>query len=135
MSGHRSTPLPLMCQHCDEPPCVDACPNGGFRKRAEDGVVVHDAGSCMQCLECMGACPYGAIQMDSASGTIGKCDLCERLVNRGQAPACVAACPMDALQLVWLDECEVPVVALRALPDPAHAEPSLRVRPHRHGTT
>jgi anaerobic dimethyl sulfoxide reductase subunit B (iron-sulfur subunit) len=128
--------LSISCNHCARPPCVDACPNAGFVKRPSDGAVVHNANDCVVCLECIAACPYGAIQMNPATGTVGKCDLCERLTMRGQEPACVAACPMDALELVWLDPPEADptaVVPLRGLPDPALAEPSLRIRPHRHG--
>jgi len=125
--------ISVSCSHCARPPCADACPNAGFTKRALDGAVVHNAADCMICLECVAACPYGAIQVNPSTGTVGKCDLCDRLVARGEQPACVAACPMDALRLIWLDECSVEVVPLRGLPDPALTEPSLRVQPHRHG--
>ena len=49
--------LPLMCQHCEEPPCVDVCPTGASFKRA-DGIVLVDRHICIGCRYCMMACPY-----------------------------------------------------------------------------
>jgi anaerobic dimethyl sulfoxide reductase subunit B (iron-sulfur subunit) len=126
--------ISMSCNHCARPACAEACPNGGFTIRAEDGAVLHDGALCATCLACVEACPYGAIQRDPTTGTVGKCDLCGDLTSRGSEPACVEACPMDALHLIWLDECQVvSLPVLRGLPSPSLTEPSLRVRPHRHG--
>jgi tetrathionate reductase subunit B len=51
--------LPMMCQHCAEPPCVDVCPTGASFKRA-DGIVLVDRHTCIGCRYCMMACPYKA---------------------------------------------------------------------------
>ena len=51
--------LPMMCQHCAEPPCVDVCPTGASFKRA-DGIVLVDKHICIGCRYCMMACPYNA---------------------------------------------------------------------------
>ena len=51
--------LPVMCQHCAEPPCVDVCPNGASFKRA-DGIVLVDKHNCIGCRYCIMACPYKA---------------------------------------------------------------------------
>ena len=53
------TNLPLMCQHCEFPPCVDVCPTGASFKR-EDGIVLVDRHTCIGCRYCMMACPYKA---------------------------------------------------------------------------
>ena len=55
----RETSLPLMCQHCEDPPCVDVCPTGASFRRA-DGIVLVDKHSCIGCRYCMLACPYKA---------------------------------------------------------------------------
>ena len=57
-TGHVQT-LPLMCLHCEEPPCVDVCPTGASFKRP-DGIVLVDKHICIGCRYCMMACPYQA---------------------------------------------------------------------------
>lgn len=85
--------LPVRCQHCPEPLCVYACLTGALWQDPETGLVHLDARKCMGCWTCVIACPYGAITLDAQRGTAAKCDLCpDRAV-----PACVAACPNEAL--------------------------------------
>ena len=55
----RVRSLPMMCQHCADPPCVDVCPTGASFKRA-DGIVLVDRHTCIGCRYCVMACPYGA---------------------------------------------------------------------------
>ena len=55
----RETSLPVMCQHCEEPPCVDVCPTGASFKR-DDGIVLVDKHICIGCRYCMMACPFKA---------------------------------------------------------------------------
>ena len=55
----RVTSLPMMCQHCEHPPCVDVCPTGASFRRA-DGIVMVDRHTCIGCRYCMMACPYNA---------------------------------------------------------------------------
>ena len=57
-TGHSKS-LPVMCQHCEEPPCVDVCPTGASFKRA-DGIVLVNKHTCIGCRYCMMACPYKA---------------------------------------------------------------------------
>ncbi|MBF0247632.1 MAG: 4Fe-4S dicluster domain-containing protein [Alphaproteobacteria bacterium] len=94
--------MPVMCQHCDEPPCVDVCPTGASMKRA-DGIVLVDKHICIGCRFCMMACPYAArsfvhepVQgqkphMPRGKGTVEACTMCVHRVDRGQQPACVEA--------------------------------------------
>lgn len=95
--------LPLMCQHCAAPPCVDVCPTGASFKRA-DGIVLVDRHLCIGCRYCMMACPYKArsfvhepLTQQSADvprgkGCVEACNFCVTRLDRGDLPACVEAC-------------------------------------------
>ncbi len=99
----RKTSLPMMCQHCEKPPCVDVCPTGASFKRA-DGIVLVDKHICIGCRYCMMACPYKARSLvhenladqkpdvPRGKGTVEACTLCVPRVDRGEHPACVEAC-------------------------------------------
>jgi len=98
--------LPVMCQHCAEPPCVYVCPTGASFKRA-DGIVLVDKHICIGCRYCMMACPYKArsfVHEDvdgqkphapRGKGTVESCTLCVHRVDEGRQPACVEACAKD----------------------------------------
>lgn len=75
------------CRHCEEPPCVDACPEDSIRKR-DDGIVVMDYETCTGCRSCMPACPYDAIDFDGERDIAQKCNLCHHRVDLGLLPAC-----------------------------------------------
>jgi len=99
----KTQSLPMLCQHCAAPPCVDVCPTGASFKRA-DGIVLVDKHICIGCRYCMMACPYKARsfvhspQTDQkpdvprGMGTVESCTLCVHKVDRGEQPACVSAC-------------------------------------------
>jgi tetrathionate reductase subunit B len=98
--------LPMLCQHCEKPPCVDVCPTGASFKRA-DGIVLVDKHICIGCRYCMMACPYKARsfvhedlhdQMPYAprgKGTVESCTFCVHRVDSGRTPACVEACTAE----------------------------------------
>jgi len=106
-TGHTSN-LPLMCQHCAHPPCVDVCPTGASFKRA-DGIVLVDKHICIGCRYCMMACPYKARSFvhetitnqkeysPRGKGTVESCTLCVHRVDQGGVPACAEACPEKAI--------------------------------------
>jgi len=92
------------CYHCANPPCVQACPEGAISKREDDGIVVVDRDTCVgvdQCpRKCLKACPWHAPQFGPEAGAkMQKCDLCVDRLEEGQAPICVEACPMFALEV------------------------------------
>jgi molybdopterin-containing oxidoreductase family iron-sulfur binding subunit len=102
-AGRPARALPVMCQHCAEPPCVDVCPTGASFKRA-DGIVLVDRHRCIGCRYCMMACPYQARSfvhepvtgqnpdVPRGKGCVESCNLCVHRVDRGERPACVDAC-------------------------------------------
>lgn len=89
--------LSMSCNHCAEPVCVAACPTGAHYKR-DDGIVVIDPDKCIGCRYCEWVCPYSAPQYDAESGVMTKCDFCLDNLEAGLPPACVASCPMRAIE-------------------------------------
>ncbi len=98
------TTLPMLCQHCEHPPCVDVCPTGASMKRA-DGIVLVDRHICIGCRYCMMACPYKARsfvhepltdqnpEVPRGKGCVESCTFCVQKVDRGEnTTACVEAC-------------------------------------------
>ncbi|MDR7471040.1 MAG: 4Fe-4S dicluster domain-containing protein [Armatimonadota bacterium] len=115
--------LPLLCMHCDNPPCVRACPSGAIARRP-DGIVRIDAARCCGSRACELACPFGAIRFYARPtyyyglptpfekmklarmqpGTAQKCDLCTSRIESGRRPACVDVCPTDSRIFGDLDD-------------------------------
>jgi molybdopterin-containing oxidoreductase family iron-sulfur binding subunit len=114
LTGHESS-LPLMCVHCEHPPCVDVCPTGASFKR-EDGIVLVDKHICIGCRYCMMACPYKArsfiheeltMQSENAprgKGTVESCTLCVHRVddpnNANPITACAEACNKEGHEAI-----------------------------------
>ncbi|TYO94548.1 4Fe-4S dicluster domain-containing protein [Desulfallas thermosapovorans] len=87
----------LSCFHCADPWCVPACPNKAIQKRDIDGVIFINQNRCAGCKSCIMACPWSAPQWDGQKGKAVKCDLCLERIDAGLKPACVTACPTNAL--------------------------------------
>ncbi|MFO8082721.1 MAG: 4Fe-4S dicluster domain-containing protein [Desulfobacterales bacterium] len=102
------TPFPVLCNHCENPPCVRVCPTKATFKRESDGVVVMDYHRCIGCRFCLAACPYGARSFNfydpqehikeinlkfarRTKGVVEKCNFCEERIAEGLKPACVEA--------------------------------------------
>ena len=87
------------CMHCEEPACVSVCPVGALTKQS-NGAVVYDDTKCFGCRYCMMACPFRVptFQWDTPLPLIRKCTFCADRQGVDLEPACVKACPTDALQ-------------------------------------
>ncbi len=83
--------LPRLCNHCDDPPCVDVCPVTATFK-IEDGTVVIDDDECIGCAYCVQACPYDMRYINPTTKTADKCDFCRARYSDGLLPACVTTC-------------------------------------------
>lgn len=91
--------MPRLCNHCDNPPCVRACPVGATYKVEDGGFVLQHYDRCIGCKACMASCPYNARFMlpksrtyTDISSVVDKCTFCHHRVTQGLAPACVQTC-------------------------------------------
>lgn len=90
--------LSMACNHCLDPSCLTGCPTDAYMK-LEDGIVKHQAEECIGCGYCTWNCPYGVPQFNPERNIVTKCDMCHSRLKEGQLPACVAACPEEAIQI------------------------------------
>ena len=86
-----------ICQHCEDAPCLAACPSNAIYRR-DDGIVIIDPGKCCGNKMCIAACPYeGVIYFNEHLNMAQKCTFCAHLLDRGWAePRCSDACPTGA---------------------------------------
>jgi molybdopterin-containing oxidoreductase family iron-sulfur binding subunit len=107
----KSAPFFLLCNHCDDPPCVRVCPTKATFKRP-DGIVAMDYHRCIGCRFCMAGCPYGSRSFNwidprkglkgkklnpefptRMRGVVEKCNFCVERLAKNLEPACVEAAP------------------------------------------
>ena len=94
----------LACNHCHEPACLHNCPANAYRKDPSTGAVLIEHDSCIGCRYCAWVCPYEAPQYNSNVGIMEKCTFCEHRIGDNRSPACVTACPTEALRFDWDDD-------------------------------
>ncbi len=104
----KGLPVLVLCNHCDNPPCVRVCPTKATFRR-QDGLVMMDMHRCIGCRYCMAACPFGARSLNwrdprpfiktqnpdyptRTRGVVEKCTFCDERLAVGLQPACVEAC-------------------------------------------
>jgi anaerobic carbon-monoxide dehydrogenase iron sulfur subunit len=99
-----SLAVPLQCRHCEQAPCVQACPTGALFRADRQAPVLVDQGKCIGCEFCVQVCPFGVIRLSRDGKAIIKCDLCDSRLTQGLEPACVASCPVRALAFEEIQE-------------------------------
>jgi tetrathionate reductase subunit B len=96
---------PHLCMHCDNAPCMDACPIEGVIYKREDGLVIIDPVKCTGCRNCVEACPYDVIYFNEGLNIAQKCTGCAHLLDEGwKEPRCADACPTGVIRFLDEDE-------------------------------
>lgn len=88
------------CHHCEDPGCLNGCPVGAYEKEADTGIVRHLDDQCIGCSYCILKCPYDVPKYSKKRGIVRKCDMCHQRLAEGEAPACVQACPTEAIRII-----------------------------------
>jgi formate dehydrogenase iron-sulfur subunit len=95
------------CHHCVEPACLEGCPVLAYEKDPATGIVRHLDDQCIGCQYCVLKCPYDVPKYNSRLGIVRKCDMCAGRLAADEAPACVQACPNEAIRITKVSKSEV----------------------------
>ncbi|MFH1299441.1 MAG: DmsC/YnfH family molybdoenzyme membrane anchor subunit, partial [Planctomycetota bacterium] len=111
------------------PACMQACPVNAYEKDPLTGIVKHLDDQCFGCQYCTLACPYDVPKYQSHKGIVRKCDMCSQRLSDGEAPACVQACPHQAIAIEIVNQERVIADSeinqfLPGAPDPQHTFPT-----------
>lgn len=116
------------CHHCLEPACMNGCPTLAYEKNEETGIVKHLDDQCIGCQYCTLNCPFDVPKFNSKLGIVRKCDMCSDRLAEGQAPACVQACPTQAIAIKIVNQEGVKASNeegfLPGAPDPSFTQPT-----------
>lgn len=143
LHGGRDTPgwqqtVTTACHHCEDPACMNGCPVGAYEKDADTGIVRHLDDQCIGCSYCILKCPYDVPKYSKKRGIVRKCDMCHQRLAEGEAPACVQACPTEAIRIIKVPTGESPALSSHdflsstihhlpsTIPDPAITRPTTR---------
>lgn len=139
-------PVLVLCNHCDNPPCVRVCPTKATFQR-EDGIVMMDYHRCIGCRYCMAGCPFGARSLNwrdprpfiktelnreyptRMRGVVEKCNFCAERLAKGLLPACVEACKNKELVFGDLEDPNSEVRELLQANFAIRRKPQLGTRP------
>ncbi|MGI4829561.1 MAG: DmsC/YnfH family molybdoenzyme membrane anchor subunit [Janthinobacterium lividum] len=102
----QRTYLSMGCNHCLSADCLRGCPVDAYKKDPVTGIVMHSADACIGCQYCVWNCPYSVPQFNPERGVVGKCDMCQGRLAEGLEPACVNACPENAIQIEIVNKIE-----------------------------
>lgn len=125
VGGTRNHPVmqhvTTACHHCLEPACMTACPVDAYEKDPVTGIVKHLDDQCFGCQYCTLACPYDVPKYHKGKGIVRKCDMCSDRLAEGEAPACVQACPHEAIA--------IRIVEVSSVRENSEADPFLPAAP------
>jgi Fe-S-cluster-containing dehydrogenase component len=124
------------CHHCVDPGCLNGCPVLAYEKDPITGIVKHLDDQCIGCSYCILKCPYDVPKYSEKRGIVRKCDMCSSRLASGEAPACVQACPNEAIRITLVDREEVSREFAAATknkflpdsPDPSFTRPTTQYR-------
>jgi Fe-S-cluster-containing dehydrogenase component/DMSO reductase anchor subunit len=116
----------MACNHCAIPACKENCPSLAYSVDPKTGAVIIDQDLCLGCKYCTWACPYDAPKYNESRGVVEKCDFCISRLNEDLAPACVCACPTNALLVGEFDD-EEKSQSLAGFPD-TELKPAIRFK-------
>jgi Fe-S-cluster-containing dehydrogenase component len=137
----------VLCNHCDEPPCVRVCPTKATFKIEANGIIAMDYHRCIGCRFCMMGCPYGARSFNwfdprphikeyndefptRMRGVVEKCNLCGERLAKGLEPACVEAVKeVGAITFGDLNDPESEISKVLADNPTIQRKPSLGTKP------
>lgn len=121
------------CHHCADPGCANGCPVLAYDKDPGTGIVRHLDDQCMGCSYCVMKCPYEVPKFSARLGIVRKCDMCSQRLAVGEAPACVQACPNEAIKITLVQtDSALPAAPLAPnsflpdAPDPRITRPTTR---------
>jgi formate dehydrogenase iron-sulfur subunit len=137
--GHRPSAIQqhvtTACHHCADPGCANGCPVLAYDKDPVTGIVRHLDDQCIGCSYCVMKCPYEVPKYSNRLGIVRKCDMCSQRLAVGEAPACVQACPDEAIKITLVETAAVVTYRQSAsndflpdTPDPAITLPTTRFR-------
>ncbi|HET8568367.1 MAG TPA: 4Fe-4S dicluster domain-containing protein [Candidatus Limnocylindria bacterium] len=109
-SSDRASPRWLMmsdsCKHCEQAGCLEVCPTGALFRTQFGSVDIHQD-VCIGCRYCVGACPFGVIEVNKKTGRVNKCILCQDRMEIGMGTACAKACPTASITFGNVDDLKV----------------------------
>jgi formate dehydrogenase iron-sulfur subunit len=119
------------CHHCLDPACMNGCPVNAYDKDPVTGIVRHLDDQCIGCQYCILKCPYDVPKYSKKRGIVRKCDMCSSRLAVGEAPACVQACPNEAISITIVDKEQIAMERKRnnflpGAPDSAYTLPATR---------
>lgn len=117
------------CHHCVDPACMNGCPVNAYEKDPITGIIKHLDDQCFGCQYCTLMCPYDAPKFSAERGIVRKCDMCSDRLAHDEAPACVQACPNEAIAIRIVEQAEAIQTSeagmfLPGAPTPEHTVPT-----------
>jgi len=122
------------CHHCVDPACMNGCPVNAYDKDPVTGIVHHLDDQCIGCQYCIWKCPYDVPKYSKKRGIVRKCDMCASRLAVGEAPACVQACPNQAISITLVNKQQIAQGwkkednFLPCSPDPGYTLPTTQYR-------